>query len=79
MICTDQTFAWIWPQLSDRLHRVNIKGTLSYKQGLGVPQGSVLGLILHCFHTKPVSVSIHRFRLLLYAYMFVFLKGTKSD
>ena len=40
----DQAFVWISSYLSDRLQRVNIKGTLSDTQNLsfGVPQGSVL-------------------------------------
>ena len=63
-----QALAWISSYLSDRLQRVNIKGTLSDTQELsfGVPQRSVLGPILYCLYnyTKPLSDIIRRFGLL---------------
>ena len=66
----DQALAWVRSYLSDRLPRINIKGTLSDKQELnfGGPQGSVLGPILYCLYTKPVSDIIHRFGLLHHSY-----------
>ena len=56
--------------LSDRLQRINIEGTLSDKEELnfGVPQGSVLGSILYCVYTKPVSDIIRCFGLLYHSY-----------
>ena len=45
-------------------------GTLSDKQerNFGVRQGLVLGTILYCLYTKPVSDIIHRFGLLHHSY-----------
>ena len=60
----DQTLAWVRSYWSDRLQRVNIKGTLSDKQNLnfGVPHGSNLGSILYRLYV------IHRFGLLHHSY-----------
>lgn len=65
-----QALAWISSYLSDRLQRVNIKGTLSDTQELsfGLLQGSVLWPILYCLYTKPVSDIIRRFGLLHHSY-----------
>ena len=43
--------------LTGRIQRVVIEGSVSVDQGLdfGVLQGSVLGQIIYCMYTKPVS------------------------
>ena len=68
----DQALVRINSCLSDKLQRVHTKGTLSDTQGLGfgVPQGSVLGPILYCLFTKPVSDIVH-FVLLYHSYAVV--------
>ena len=62
----DHALAWI----RSYSQRVNIKGTLSDKQeqNFGVPQGYVLGPILYCLYTKPVSDIIQRFGLWHHSY-----------
>ena len=53
----DLALAWFKSYLSDRTHFVRIRGTRSVKCSLscGVPQGSVVGLILYLLYTSPLG------------------------
>ena len=52
-----KALSWFSSYLADRTQRVYIKGTCSSDRNLqyGVPQGSVLGLILFTLYTEPIS------------------------
>ena len=62
---------WFVSYLSDRTQYVKVKDTLSHSLPLtqGVPQGSVLGPILHSLYTSPLGViaKYHQMNFHLYA------------
>ena len=59
---------WFKSYLLGRTHSVNVGSTLSHPAALhyGVPQGSVLGLILFSLYTNPISSIIHSHRSINY-------------
>ena len=66
---TGDAIDWFRSYLTGRIHRVVIDDSVSVDQELdfGVPQGSVLGPIIYCMYTKPVSDIIQRHGLYSYA------------
>ena len=62
---TGNALDWFRSYLTGRIQRVVIEDSVSVDQELdfGVPQGSVLGPIIYCMFTKPVSDIIQRHRL----------------
>ena len=58
---SELALGWFKSYLSGRTHSVNVSNTLSHPAALqyGIPQGSVLGLILFSLYTNPISSIIH--------------------
>ena len=59
---TGNALDWFRSYLTGRIQRVVIENAVSGDQelGFGVPQGSVLGPMIYCMYTKPVSDIIQR-------------------
>ena len=67
---TGNVLDWFRSYLTGRIQRVVIEDSVSVGQELdfGVPQGSVLGQIIYCMYTKPVSDIIQRHGLSDHSY-----------
>ena len=67
---TGDALDWFRSYLTGRIQRVVIEDSVSVDQELafGVPQGSVLGPIMYCMYTKPVSDIIQRHGLSHHSY-----------
>ena len=67
---TGNALDWFRSYLTGRIQRVVIEYSVSVDQELdfGVPQGSVLGPIIYCTYTKPVSDIIQRHGLSHHSY-----------
>ena len=67
---TGNALDWFRSYLTGRIQRVVIEDSVSVDQELdfGVPQGSVLGQIIYCMYTKPVSDIIQRHGLSHHSY-----------
>ena len=67
---TGNALDWFRSYLTGRIQRVVIEDSVSVDKELdfGVPQGSVLGPIIYCMYTKPVSDIIQRHGLSHHSY-----------
>ena len=61
----DLALAWFKSYLSDRTHFVSIRGARSVTRSLscGVPQGSMLGLILYLLYTSPLGDIVRQYNM----------------
>ena len=68
-VITGNVLDWFRSYLTGRIQRVVIEDSVSVDQEMdfGVPQGAVLGPIIYCMYTKPVSDIIQRHGLFHYS------------
>ena len=67
---TDAALSWLHSYITERYQRVAVDSATSADcvMKCGVPQGSVLGPILHCIYTRPIGDIVARHGLKYHCY-----------